>query len=167
MEEGREPISNIQWGLVIGALIVVDAIEFLITLFGVGLIVNSFIDIAVGFFFGLWLQMHGQSFTSTRRLAAFVGTFILEFIPAVDALPWWTIDGFYNRHLERRREAGKSEGVVAAAANVANRSKGGPTAGATRGSTSLTPSGGIARAPSSTPPNHSLPPSVDAIRAKT
>src|SRR4051812_9051216 len=99
-------ISNTEWGLVIGALAVIDLIQLLLDVaFGIGIIVNRFVDIAVGFFFGLYLQLRGQSLANPKRFMGLLASFVGEEVPVVDALPLWTLDGFFNMSLAKAEEA--------------------------------------------------------------
>ena len=92
----NEPhISNIEWGLVIGALLAIDLVQFVLDILVVGAIVNTFIDIGVGLCFGFYLRLRGLKF-GRKRLLGFLGTFVAELIPVVNALPLWFADGIYN-----------------------------------------------------------------------
>ena len=90
-------ISNVEWGLVIGALFMVDIVQIVLDLLAqIGVILNRFIDIVVGMALAFYLQMRGQSMANPKRLMGIIGTFVLEEIPDVDALPFWFLDGIYN-----------------------------------------------------------------------
>jgi hypothetical protein len=107
----KPKISNVEWGLVIGALFVIDLIQIgLDLLFEVGVLINRFIDIAVGMILVLYLHLRGQDMTNSKRILGFMATFIMEEIPDVDALPLWGLDGIYNMFLAKSEE--KIENVV-------------------------------------------------------
>jgi hypothetical protein len=52
----------------------------------------------------LYLQIRGQSLADGKRLMGFIGTFVAEEIPDVDALPFWFLDGLYNMSLAKASE---------------------------------------------------------------
>ena len=102
---GSKPhISNVEWGLVIGALFAIDAGQALLDLFAIGLMLNRFIDIGVGMGLAFYLQIRGQSMANGKRLGAMIGTFLIEQIPLLDALPLWGLDGIYNMVLAKAEE---------------------------------------------------------------
>ena len=94
-------ISNTEWGLVIGALFMIDGVQVGLDLFVIGLIINRFVDIFVWLSFGLYLQLRGESLANPKRLIGLVVTFLGEEIPAADALPFWGLDGLYNMFLSK------------------------------------------------------------------
>ena len=107
MEEKKESkISNIEWGLVIGALLTIDLAQILLDFFAIGAVLNRLIDIFVGLCLGFYLQIRGQSLANPKRLFGLVGIFLGEMLPVVDAFPLWTLDGVFNMFLA------KSEKIV-------------------------------------------------------
>ena len=98
MEEnkGGSKISNVEWGLVIGALFTIDLLQIILEWLVIGLAINWIIDIFVGMSFALYLQLRGQSLANPKRLFSLIGTFVGELIPAVDELPLWGLDGIFN-----------------------------------------------------------------------
>jgi len=112
MEDNESKISNIEWGLVIGALFTIDAFQILIEwLFiwvaGASVIINVIIDVVVGFSLGLYLQLRGQSMANPKRLFALLATFGFEMVPLVSELPLWGLDGIFNMAIS------KSDKIVA------------------------------------------------------
>ncbi len=107
MDTEKSKISNIEWGLVIGALLVVDIsqilIEWLLGWIGIGIAINWFLDIFVGMSFALYLHLRGEKMTDPKRALGLIGTFILEMIPVVDELPLWCLDGIYAMVLSKRK----------------------------------------------------------------
>ncbi len=106
MEENESKISNIEWGLVIGTLFTIDAIQIviewlLIWIAGASVIINICIDLAVGFGFGLYLQLRGESLANPKRLFGLLATFGFEMIPLVSELPLWGLDGIYNMMISK------------------------------------------------------------------
>ena len=77
MNEGGSKISNIEWGLLIGALFTIDLIQIGLDFLAVGAIINRFLDIFVGLSLALYLQMRGQSLANPKRLFVLIGTFFL------------------------------------------------------------------------------------------
>lgn len=97
-------ISNIEWGLVIGALFTIDLVQILLDIVAVGVVLNRIIDIFVGLSFALYLQIRGQSLANPKRLISLLATFIGEEIPAIDALPLWGLDGIYNMSISKSKK---------------------------------------------------------------
>ena len=95
-KKSESKISNVEWGLVIGALFTIDATQILLEWLVIGVFINPFIDIFVGMSFAFYLQLRGQSLASPKRLFALIGTFVGEMIPVVDELPLWGLDGIFN-----------------------------------------------------------------------
>ena len=100
----RSKISNTEWGLVIGALAIIDLIQLILDLVAIGVIVNYAIEIIVGMTLPFYLHLRGEKMSDPKRFFAFAATFGLEFfIPFVDGFPFWTADGIYNMILAKRR----------------------------------------------------------------
>ena len=107
----RSRISNTEWGLVIGVLLIIDIIQIVLTLLAIGLVVNRIIDVIVGMTFAFYLHIRGEKLQDPKRLLGFLAAFLGEMIPVVDSLPLWSADGVYNYFLARwkNREADKQE----------------------------------------------------------
>lgn len=100
--DNKPKISNVEWGLVIGVLFLIDLVQIALDLiFEIGILVNRFIDIFVGMALPFYLQIRGQSMANPKRLTGVIGTFLLEEIPDLDALPLWGLDGLYNMSLAK------------------------------------------------------------------
>ncbi len=69
------------------------ALEFV---FGLGLVVDSFVSIFAVFTFTVWFKMHNVNFVNPKRLAAMGGGFFIEIIPGLNALPVWTAAVWYT-----------------------------------------------------------------------
>ncbi len=98
--EDKPKISNLEWGLVIAALFIVDAIQIFIEWIfvwfaGISIVINFLIDLWVAMSLALYLQMRGQSMGNPKRLFGLLGTFGLEMWPGISELPLWTLDGIY------------------------------------------------------------------------
>ena len=125
-------ISNIEWGLVIGALLTVDLGQIVLEWLVIGLILNPFIDIFVGMSLALYLQLRGQSLASPKRLFGLIGTFVGELIPVVDELPLWCLDGIFNMVISKsdtimskipgEKEVAKVAGINNSRAQYSNQS---------------------------------------------
>ncbi len=89
-------ISNVEWGLSIGLLFLIDLFQFILDLIGIGLVLNSFIDVWVGLSYPFYLRWRGLKLMKPSRAAGLIGTFVFEMIPAVNALPLWGLDGIVN-----------------------------------------------------------------------
>lgn len=107
----RSKIGNLEWGLVIGALILVDIIQILLDFVAIGIAVNRGIDVIVGLALPFYLHIRGEKMGDPKRLFGFLATLGLEFVPLVDGLPLWSADGFYNLALAkmRNKEVAKQE----------------------------------------------------------
>ncbi len=107
MQESQSKISNVEWGLVIGALFGIDLIqiiiEWILIWIGIGIAINWFIDIMVGLSFALYLHTRGERMTDPKRAFGLIGTFLLELIPGIDELPLWGLDGIYAMSLAKRK----------------------------------------------------------------
>lgn len=92
-EEKKQKISNVEWGLIIGALALTDLVQAGLDLFAIGIVVNRLIDIfvALSLFFILWIK----GIRGMRIYGSIVAAFGLELIPLVDVLPLWTLDGIF------------------------------------------------------------------------
>jgi hypothetical protein len=85
-------ISDVTWGLLIGAAIIIDIIQVgLDLLAGFGLLLNRFIDIAVGMALPFTFWMLGVKLDS-KKILTWIASFLLEEIPIIDALPLWSLD---------------------------------------------------------------------------
>ncbi len=97
----KSKISNTEWGLVLGAFLIIDLVQFLLDLFfESGVIINRFIDIGVEISYSFYLWIRGEvgsgSDDMTMKVLGMVATFLGEEIPDLDALPFWSLDHCYN-----------------------------------------------------------------------
>lgn len=95
-------ISKIEWALVLSFFVLVDLIQIIIDLFVVGVIVNRIIDPAAGMILAIYLKLRGLRLLKPSRIGGIVGTFFLELIPIVDALPLWSLDVIFNYYMYRK-----------------------------------------------------------------
>lgn len=104
----KSKISNTEWGLVFGAYLLLDLIQFLLDVFfQIGIVVNRFLDIIAGgaLVFYLWIrgELKADPDNLTKKAIGLVATFLGEEIPDVDALPLWSADIAYNWFLAKER----------------------------------------------------------------
>lgn len=102
-------ISKTEWGLVIGAALMVDILQILLNLTLIGPFVNGSIDVGMGATLAFYFRLRGVKLDS-QKVWGMVGTFLLEFIPIIDSLPLWSLDVFMtmvwdNRDKKKAREA--------------------------------------------------------------
>jgi len=84
-------ISNVEWGLVIGAVVVVDAVQFFLDAFAIGILANRFIDIVVGMALAFYFWARGVKMNA-KKVLSLIASFVGEEIPVLDTLPLWTLD---------------------------------------------------------------------------
>lgn len=137
----RPKISNTEWGLLIGFTLVVDIGEFCLDLlFEIGLVVNPFIDIAMGMALPFYFRIIKGLKFDTKRILTLIGGFVgSELETGADVIPLWTLDVLLMMALEKAEEkipvvaaAAQKAAAVAgsAAAGGAAAGAGGSTAGA-------------------------------------
>lgn len=99
-----EPIGT---GLAIGLIgfgVCIDFLQFLLELILIGGILNTGIDVLA--MAGFWIMLHGHGGkVMSRRGASFVLTGIAEFVPLVNALPWWTLFAVYTVVMDKIRHS--------------------------------------------------------------
>lgn len=96
----KNQITNVEWGLVIGALLTIDLCQIVLDIMIIGFVLNPFIDAFVGMSFALYsvirIQGGATNFKTLRSiLLSIFGTFLVEMIPAASDLPLWCLDGVY------------------------------------------------------------------------
>ena len=112
-------MSNVKWGLLIAATIVVDLIQIgLDVAFGSGLVINRFVDVAVAGTLLLIFRLQKVELTPARTMSI-VGVMIAEFIPVVDILPFWTADVIYIFASTKKAEVLQKLGPVGDIAQTA------------------------------------------------
>ena len=120
MATEESKISNTEWSLVIGALLMIDLAQMVLEWLVIGLVINPFIDIFVGMSLALYLQLRGQSLANPKRLFGLIGTFVGELIPLVDELPLWCLDGVFNMLLSKSDKILEKVPGAKVAVSVAN-----------------------------------------------
>ncbi len=94
MEGERSRISNAEWTLLIGLIVLTDITQIVLDLFVVGVAINRFIDIGVAASMLLYFKIRGVKLNKAR-LGSIAAVFFGEMIPALDVAPFWSIDAVY------------------------------------------------------------------------
>lgn len=95
---------------------IVDLVQFLLTFVAIGLVASPVITVGSVMLFWLWSKLLGISFFSNpKQLATFATESLGELIPAVDALPLWTIGTIAIVIISRSEDKG---GIIGKAANI-------------------------------------------------
>ncbi len=81
------PPNTATWMLATAGFI--DGLQALITLTGVGAIINPFVSIFAAILFWFWFKIYNVSLLTWQRMLTFMFGGVLEAIPVVDALPGW------------------------------------------------------------------------------
>ena len=116
-------ISNTEWGLVIGALGLIDLIQWgLILLFGSGLFVNWLRDIFVALCYGLYMILRGL--LNWKYLIGWIISAIGT-TGSDGILPLWILEGFYNFALYKgEQKLAKIPGGTIVAGMIAGKMRG-------------------------------------------
>ena len=108
-------VSGLEWSVVTLSLLFMDGVQALLTALGVGLVVSTLVDILVVIALILYLLLRGEfkdPQTKKHMLIALFAIFGLEFIPGVNALPFWFMDGFVLWGLSIQRNIKSKAQVV-------------------------------------------------------
>ena len=108
-------VSTIAATILIIVAVLIDGLQFLITLFALLPVVGPVLSIALGFvvsvlsifLFGIWFS-HLDVPLTTRYPLGFLATIVLEFIPVISTSPGWTWFVVKTIAQERLREAASS-----------------------------------------------------------
>jgi len=119
-------IKTAEWILLVILTIILDIIQVILTLFVIGVIVNRFIDVIVGFGLPAYFWMRGISATNWKRLLAYAGCFGLEEVGlgGDDGLPFWTLEVivvWLTVIADNKLAANPIAGKIMNAAQMANR----------------------------------------------
>ncbi len=71
----------------------IDVAQLVLDMLIIGVVVNRLIDIFVGLSFAFYLNMRGS--LSPRQIASVIAAFGFEFLPGLDAIPFWTLDAVF------------------------------------------------------------------------
>lgn len=113
-------ISNLEWGMAISILGIIDAIQIVLDLMGgLGVLLNRFVSFATGLAWTTYLYLRGVSLNTPKILSVLL-TLFLEEVPALDAMPFWFLDGaVMMASVKAEKQLEKVAGVAVAAAAVA------------------------------------------------
>ncbi|MHB0978314.1 MAG: hypothetical protein ACYC1K_02865 [Minisyncoccota bacterium] len=110
-------ISNLEWGLVIGAVAVVDVVQLFLNAFAIGILANRFIDIVVGMALPFYFWIRGVKMNA-KKILSLIASFVGEEIPVLDTLPLWTLDVILIMSWD------KAEGKIEKAVPILNKTLG-------------------------------------------
>jgi len=99
-------ISGFSFWAIMGCTLLLDGLQFILTLTIVGSVVAFFLGLLGGIALWLTFTLHGVKYSGTRglkKIASTFGTLVLEVIPFINALPLITI-GAYILILQTRAE---------------------------------------------------------------
>lgn len=107
-KSGGSKISNTEWGMAIGVLLLIDLVEAgLDLLFGIGAFTNPFIDLAVNLLWPTYLYLRGVNLKSVRMFGTLIIGGALQEIPGFDG--FWTIEGVIIMLIVKAEEKIKEE----------------------------------------------------------
>lgn len=89
--QGQKRLTGNTPILMVFLAVVIDLAQIILDFILIGLVVNRLIDILVLILYFVWFRANKVSFTKMRALI-FFGLGFVEFLPALDAFPLWTID---------------------------------------------------------------------------
>ena len=98
-------LTKTRWRLLVGLFVIIDILQIVLDFFAIGVVVNRFIDIAIGVGLPLFLRTQGVKLANPKRMLATLGAFVGEMIPVVDALPLWTADVIFTWSTVKAEEA--------------------------------------------------------------
>src|SRR3990167_1202232 len=73
----------------IAVALLIDGLQFLLTIIIIGFLINPIISIMATMLFGIWMSHHGVSMMSSKYALRFLGTIVGETI--LGTLPIWTV----------------------------------------------------------------------------
>ena len=117
-------ISNTEWGLVIGAAVMIDLIQVGLEWLVIGLAINPFIDIFVGMTLAFYFWVRGVKMDE-KKILALLGAFLGEMLPIIDEFPLWTGDVLATMVLDKADKILRSNplvGKVVSSVSTTNRS---------------------------------------------
>ena len=88
--QNQQRINSVTAIFMIVVALLYDAVQAFLDFILIGLAVNWILDIWAWLTFFIWFKLKGVSFANPKRAISLNGGFILELIPAVNALPIWT-----------------------------------------------------------------------------
>jgi hypothetical protein len=113
---GKE-ISNIEWGLYIGAILMAELVQFILTILLIGAFINPIIATGVGMARLLYLKLRGANLDK-KKIGGMVASYLFELVPGLNALPFLTLNAILDMVLYK---ADRKVHQVAASASRGNR----------------------------------------------
>lgn len=111
-------ISGFSFWAIIGCTVLLDGLQFFLTLTIVGSVVAFFLGLLGGIALWLTFTLHGVKYSGTRglkKIASTFGTMVLEVIPFINALPLITIGAYMLIQQTRAEDREKQQQEMAAA----------------------------------------------------
>lgn len=126
MPEKGTRINNVEWGIFIFVLLLIDigqvVIEWLLIWIGISIAINIIIDAGIAFLIPLYLRLRGQKVGKPSQMFGLLGTLLLEMIPVIDELPLWCLDGVFYM-IMAKREYKKEDKQIQEYVNQQNQAK--------------------------------------------
>ncbi|HEY4515453.1 MAG TPA: hypothetical protein VJJ22_04870 [Candidatus Paceibacterota bacterium] len=91
MDGSKSKINNSSANFMVGFALFIDIIQLILTFFAIGLVIAPILTGTAMFIFWLWFSLKGVSFFGKRQMVTEIISFIIEYIPALGALPILTI----------------------------------------------------------------------------
>ena len=103
---GQARMSHLAAVLIVTIAVIVDFIQFLLTLIPyIGWILSMIVSICATFFFGIGFYHSGVNIFSSRMILGTLGTLVGEVAPLINGVPFWTIRALTAVRLGRRKES--------------------------------------------------------------
>ncbi|MDP6659783.1 MAG: hypothetical protein QF679_02140 [Candidatus Pacebacteria bacterium] len=87
----KKRIGKVNSLALLGFAVLIDGLQGILTFFLVGVFLNSVIGVLASIVYFIWFKLIDVDFLAMRRMAAMGTAIIVEFIPAINAWPAWTI----------------------------------------------------------------------------
>jgi hypothetical protein len=93
----RKRIGFLTIFFMVSFAVVIDTIQLILDLFGIGVLANRIIDVAVACILLFWFYMIDPALLTNMKIVGSVGAALIgEEIPVVDAFPFWAGDAAYT-----------------------------------------------------------------------
>lgn len=104
MSEGKKK-SNLRWVVLYGFAIIIDVVQILIDLTGVGIVVSEIMEVITGpVLIGLFTLFKISIITKPKRIASLLGLALGDAITGGMA-PFWVVDVWYIQRDVKKEEA--------------------------------------------------------------
>lgn len=81
-----------------------DILELILAVFLIGAVLNRFITLLEYFLYLMWFMFSKVQFTKPKNLSRMGGTFLIEMIPVLGALPMFTVGVLMTINNSRRED---------------------------------------------------------------